>query len=122
MNAGTVYYWQIVAINASGAATGPIWSFTSDVAPTVAIGSPLSGATFTNPATMTLTASAADPDGTVTNVSYYSGSKLVGSATVSPYRVTWKTGIGTYTLTAVATDNNGLQTTSAPVIVKVVKK
>jgi hypothetical protein len=122
LNPGTTYYWQIVAANANGTATGPVWSFTTDIAPSVAIASPPSGATFTNPATITLTATATDPDGTIANVRYYSGSKLIGSATATPYTIGWKTGVGTYTLTAVATDNNGLQTTSAPVTVKVVKK
>jgi carbohydrate binding protein with CBM6 domain len=39
----TTYYWQIVAKNARGSTTGPIWSFTTTVA---APGQPIAGAPF----------------------------------------------------------------------------
>src|SRR5213076_1641244 len=46
--------------------------------------------------------------------------KPVMTLTNSPYSFTWtKIGPGSYTLTAVATDNGGIATTSAPVNVTV---
>jgi hypothetical protein len=86
-------------------------------APSVAITSPASGATYVAPATVPLTATASAFDSaTITSVAYYSGTTLIGSATAAPYAVSW-TGVaaGSYSLTAVATDSLGATTTSAPV-------
>jgi phosphatidylserine/phosphatidylglycerophosphate/cardiolipin synthase-like enzyme len=88
--------------------------------PSVSITSPTNGATYTAPANITITASASDSDGTVSKVAFYSGSTLLGTATTSPYTITWtNVPAGSYTLTAVATDNAGATTTSAGVNVTV---
>ena len=90
---------------------------TSNNNPTVSITSPGAGATFTAPATVTLNATAADSDGSVTKVSFFNGSTLLGEDTSSPYSYTWSNvSGGGYTATAVATDNAGATTTSAAVI------
>lgn len=82
--------------------------------PTVALTSPASGATYTAPASVTLAASAADADGTVARVEFYSGSTLLGTDTTSPYNFTWSSvPAGTYSLTAVAYDNVGARIVSA---------
>jgi hypothetical protein len=74
---------------------------------------PANGASITLGNSFTLTASASDADGSVTKVDYYAGSTKIGTATVSPYTVVWTpTATGSYVLTAVATDNAGLTTTS----------
>jgi regulation of enolase protein 1 (concanavalin A-like superfamily) len=87
-----------------------------NVPPTVAMTTPVSGATFTAPATIALAATAGDSDGTVARVDFYAGSTLVGSDTTSPYGVTWSgVAAGTYSLTARAIDNAGAATTSAAV-------
>ncbi|WP_139922586.1 Ig-like domain-containing protein [Hymenobacter sp. DG01] len=89
-------------------------------APTVSLTSPTASATFTAPATITLTANAADTDGTITKVEFYQGTTLLGTSTASPYSFTWAGATaGTYSLTAKAFDNAGLSTTSAPVTVTV---
>ena len=93
---------------------------TSDVPPSVSITSPTTGATFTAPANITITASASDSDGTVAKVDFYQGTTLIGTATAAPYSVTWNNvAAGTYNLTAVATDNGGATTTSTAVSVTV---
>jgi hypothetical protein len=89
-------------------------------APAVSITSPANGSTFTTPATISITASASDPDGSVARVQFYAGSTLVGTVTSGAAAVTWSgMAAGTYSLTAVATDDAGLKTTSAPVSVTV---
>ncbi|SDY65097.1 RHS repeat-associated core domain-containing protein [Lysobacter sp. yr284] len=87
--------------------------------PTVALRAP-AGAPFINPAQIGLTADAADPDGYVVSVAYYVNGQSLGTATAAPYPFTWNNvGPGNYSFTAVATDNNGKQTTSAAVPVTV---
>jgi len=107
-----VYYLDnLRSLNKNGAA---------NVAPTVSLTSPVSGASFTAPASIVLTAAAADSDGSIAKVEFYQGTTLLGIATTSPYSYTW-TGVaaGTYTITAKATDNAGAVTTSAAVSVTV---
>jgi chitinase len=89
-------------------------------APVVNITSPASGATFTAPATITITASASDNDGSVSKVEFFNGATSLGSATAAPYTITWSNvANGTYSLTAKATDNKGAVTTSGAVSVTV---
>lgn len=88
--------------------------------PTVSISSPASGATYGAPASMVITATAADSDGTVTKVDIYQGSTLLKSDTTVPYSVAWNdVRAGTYQLTAVARDNDGATKTSSAVTVTV---
>jgi len=58
-------------------------------APTVSLSAPANGATFTAPATITVSATASDPDGTVTKVDFFAGTTLIGTDTTSPYSITW---------------------------------
>ena len=88
--------------------------------PVVSINAPTGNASFEAPASLPLTASATDADGTVTRVEYFSGGTLIGTATEPPYAFAW-TGVaaGTYYLTARAVDNLGSVTTSPVVRVTV---
>ncbi len=77
---------------------------------------PANGATYTAPATVSLTATAADSDGTVSKVEFYQGATKLGEDTTSPYAYTWNSvAAGSYTLTAKAYDNSGAVTSSASV-------
>jgi phosphatidylserine/phosphatidylglycerophosphate/cardiolipin synthase-like enzyme len=124
---GTRYYWRIVSKTmAHMTAEGPVWSFTTsgtapnNVPPTVSISSPAGGATFTAPATITLSATAADSDGTVTQVQFFANGSPVGTDTTAPFSVAWSNvAAGSYTLTAIATDNGNMTTTSSPVSITV---
>nr|WP_311132667.1 glycoside hydrolase family 48 protein [Nonomuraea gerenzanensis] len=85
-------------------------------APTVSLTSPTAGQTYTAPATVAIAANAADADGTVAKVDFYQGSTLLGTDTSSPYSYNWQNvAAGSYSITARATDNAGLVTTSSPV-------
>ena len=69
---------------------------------------------------MTLSATAADPDGTIAKVEFFDGGTLLGSYTSSPYAWSWTPATaGAHSLTARATDNGGATTTSAAVAVTV---
>ena len=91
----------------------------ADQPPTVSITSPTNGASFTAPAVVPVIATAADPDGTVTNVAFFDGTTFLGQTNNTPYAVTNTFAAGTHSLTAVATDNAGLSTTSAVVTIAV---
>lgn len=92
-----------------------------NVPPSVMITSPAGGATFIAPATVAVTASASDSDGSIVRVDFFSNGIAAGSATTAPYTVTLANlAAGNYSLTAIATDNRGGVTTSAPVSIIVV--
>ncbi|MEK7609595.1 MAG: DUF4082 domain-containing protein [Patescibacteria group bacterium] len=92
----------------------------ANIPPTVSISSPVNGATFTAPASITINATASDSDGTISSVAFYNGATLLGTDTTSPYSYSWTgVGAGTYSLTARATDNSGAVTTSGAVGVTV---
>jgi glucose/arabinose dehydrogenase len=90
-----------------------------DVPPTVSLDSPTNGATFNPPANVTLSATAGDSDGSVTNVSFFDGALLLGATNQIPYQITTNFSAGPHALTAVATDNAGLSATSSVVNITV---
>jgi hypothetical protein len=82
--------------------------------PAVSLSSPANGASFPAGTSITVSATASDANGTVASVKFYAGSALIGTVTSSPYSVSWpKVAAGSYSLTAVATDNAGAMTTSS---------
>jgi photosystem II stability/assembly factor-like uncharacterized protein len=87
----------------------------SSTPPTVSITAPVNNSVVAAGSNVTISANASSP-GSISKVDFYNGSTLLGTSTASPYSNTWNTiPAGSYTLTAVATDNNGLTTTSAAV-------
>ena len=81
--------------------------------PTVTLSAPVDGATYSQGQAVTVSATAADSDGSIARVDFYAGSALVGSSTGTPYSIAWRNAApGTYTLTALATDDGGAQTRS----------
>ena len=92
-----------------------------NLAPTVSITSPGNNSTFNTTSNIAITATASDTDGSIANLAVYANGSLLGSSTKSPITVNWSTLVaGTYTLTAVARDNGGINTTSAAVTLSVV--
>src|SRR5262249_14025097 len=72
------------------------------------------------PANVTITASATDADGSITNVAFFAGNLFLGNLVSSPYSFTWNNApIGTHALTVRATDDQGCTTTSAVVTITV---
>ena len=88
--------------------------------PTVAITSPAADTVFNTGTAITLVASAADPDGSVSKVEFFAGTTKLGEATSSPWTYAWQNAAaGSYQLTAIATDNLGAKTTSVAVPIRV---
>lgn len=112
--------WVRVFVNGIYSDAKPLTLTKVIVPPTVAITAPAAGANFGAPASITITANAADSDGTVTKVEFFQGSTSLGVDTSSPFSITWaNVAIGSYSLTAKATDDDGTITTSAPVAITV---
>lgn len=88
--------------------------------PIVSISFPLNNSSFTSPASITVDASASDPDGAITKVELFQGNTKIGEKLTAPYSFTWKeVPEGTYSLTAIATDNSNSKTVSAAVSITV---
>jgi RHS repeat-associated protein len=116
---------QIWAMNADGSSQvnlsnnavgdyGPSWQpAAGNLPPSISITSPANGATFTAPASIAITASASDSDGSISRVDFYNATTLIGTAISAPYTFNWNNvAAGNYTLTAKATDNAGATTSS----------
>jgi len=103
--------------------TGLVVVVSANVAPSVSITNPANNAVFaTGPASISIQASASGNNGaTVTNVQFFSNAtNSIGSKASSPYNITFSNVLpGSYALTAKATDNNNLSTTSSVVNVTV---
>jgi hypothetical protein len=92
--------------------------------PSVTITAPADGSSYSRGAVIQITATAADT-GTggkaasgIASVAFYRGTVKIAGDTNSPYSVSWNTtgrALGTYSLTAVATDRAGNTTTSSAV-------
>jgi len=88
--------------------------------PVVSLTGPSNNAGYGSDETVRLTATASDPDGSVSKVDFYAGDLLIGSAGSVPYSIDWsRMNPGVYVLTAVATDNKGISTTSSPVTITI---
>ena len=110
-NSGGTASSAAVTVSVGGTASKP---------PMVGLTQPANGATFTAPATITFSASASDPDGSVTSVEFHASGVLLGSDTSSPYSVTISgMPAGTYAVTALARDDSGRTATSSPVSITI---
>jgi hypothetical protein len=92
-----------------------------NVAPSVSLTAPAADAQFTQGDNVSITATAADSDGTISKVEFFNGSTLLGTDTTSPYSFAWTTApLGSSSLTAKATDDKGAETVSTSVTIKVI--
>ena len=92
----------------------------ANVPPVVDLLSPTNGASFTAPANISLTTSTSDPDGEVVQVEFFAGAVSLGVSTQRPFQLDWSPVTpGTYSLSALATDNRGATTISGASVVTV---
>jgi Bacterial Ig domain/Secretion system C-terminal sorting domain len=92
----------------------------NNVAPTVSITAPANGGSVLGgiaTTTVTITAGAADVDGTVSSVEFFVNNVSIGTDVTSPFSIDWISSaqFGPFSLTAKATDNFGDNTTSAAI-------
>ncbi|MBX9851636.1 MAG: carbohydrate-binding protein [Cytophagaceae bacterium] len=110
-DAGGIMIWELTldAIGSKSllsAIDSVVDAASNNLPPTTSITSPANHAAFTEGDTITITADAADTDGSITKVSFYAGTFKIGEDLSAPYSIQWiGAGAGTYYLTARATDN-----------------
>ncbi len=103
-------------ITANFSATSPV----TNMPPSVTITNPVNNAVFVAPTNLTINISASDSDGTVAQVVLFANTNQLAVLTGGNFNFVWTNAtIGTNILTAIATDNGGLSTISAPVTVTV---
>jgi plastocyanin len=111
------YTLSAIASDNSGAKATNSVSIVVDTPPSVTITNPMSGMVFAAPANVTIQVSASDTDGTVTNVQFLVGLTVLSNDAAAPFSaVTNNLAAGSYTLSAVASDNNGVKATNAATI------
>ncbi|HEX4644807.1 MAG TPA: Ig-like domain-containing protein, partial [Verrucomicrobiae bacterium] len=101
---------QAAALSANGVDNPPFAILTS----------PVNNATFTAPTNIALSASAMDPDGTVSKVEYFQSGTKLGESTdaAGQFPLTWSNAApGNYVVTARVTDNGGAFSISSPISV-----
>lgn len=85
--------------------------------PQIAITNPAAGAVFATPANVTIQAAVTNGSSAVTNVQFLVGSSVLTNETTAPFSATTNNlAAGSYTLSAIATDNNGLKATNTATI------
>jgi hypothetical protein len=93
-----------------------------DAPPTVSLTSPTNNATYIAPAALSIAAAASDTDGTVSMVQFFAGTNRLGQAISPPYSLIWSNPpLGSYVLTARATDDLGVIAASSPVDITIIK-
>jgi len=97
-------------------------SNTANQPPVITITSPTKNTAFISPATITIEATASDPDGSVSKVEFFSGTTKLVELSVPPFVFTLKdVQEGRYTFSAIATDNLNAKAVSAAVDIVVEK-
>lgn len=95
-------------------------SAAGNVPPSLSITGPANGAVFESGANININADATDGDGSVSTVHFYANNTLIGTDSIAPFNFTWnEVRGGSYSLTAVATDNSGGVANSSPVTINV---
>ena len=111
---------QVTAIIPTDGPLGTLHISRANLPPQITLTSPTSNSSYTSPATIFLSATATDPDSTIRSVEFFSGATRLATLPAAPYSFTWNAvPVGTYQLSAVATDTSGANTRSSVITVTV---
>jgi hypothetical protein len=118
---GTDVLTAVVTDNEGATVTsaGVTINIASNPPPSVSITAPTAGASFITGDVVNITATATD-NGSVTGVEFFVDGNLLSTDNTAPYAATYTSTLGNHLITARATDNAGLQATSAAVSIVVV--
>lgn len=110
-----------VTDNLGGIAQSATVSITvTSLPPSVTLTAPVHGANFVSGSLVLLSATASDPDTTVTAVDFYDNGSLLASVTAPTFNYQWTAGAGgAHVLSAVARDDSGASSAPSAVTVQV---
>lgn len=114
--------WDNIAITKADSFAAPAASgATATLRPIVRIVSPVNGSSsYSGGGGLMPTADAVDLDGSISKVQFFAGTDQIGETVSAPWTVQWSNAVsGRYVLTAIATDNSGVTTLSAPVVIEI---
>ncbi|MEM6345944.1 MAG: Ig-like domain-containing protein, partial [Bacteroidota bacterium] len=113
---GTYDLYAIAADDDANTTTSATIQFSAKTPPTVSISTPVDGTIYPAPQAITLAANAADADGSITGVEFFVNGISVGTVNTAPWQLAYVIpASGTYDVYAVATDDDGNNTTSATI-------
>lgn len=93
---------------------------TTNTPPVIKLTNPIGNSVFVAGTNITMNATASDANGTISKVEFYRGTVKLGEDLTSPYTFQWNNvQPGSYALSAKATDNQEVTTTSTAVNIKV---
>jgi hypothetical protein len=120
LTAGTHSLRAVATDNLGATATSMVTILVNNP-PSALLTYPTNDAWFAAPANITLTATAADTDGSVTKVEFFEGATKLGEDLEAPYSLVLNNlSSGSYSFTVSATDNHGAATTSPAISVAVI--
>ncbi len=94
--------------------TGQVFVASSGAPPTLSITNPLSGTVFAAPASVTVKAGVTNGSGAIANVEFLQGTSVLANETTGPFSVTDNSlAAGSYTITAIASDDDGFSATNS---------
>ena len=97
-----------------------IWALSLNAPPEVSLVSPATGAVIAGGTDIAIEAQASDAGGSVAKVEFFANGVKLGERTALPFTFVWQNApAGQFVLTAVATDDQGVSTTSEPVSMQV---
>jgi hypothetical protein len=117
LGAGSYSLTSVEIADGIATTSAPV-NFSVSTPVSVSITNPAAGEVFSTPANVAIQPDLAQ-DSTASNVQFFSNNTSLGSASSSPFDFTNSFGVGSYSLTAVATAG-GINTTSAAVNISVV--
>lgn len=121
--AGDLSVYAVVYDNQGASATSAVYNTSivlSQQPPIVALAQPTNGTSVLAPVNLVVRANASDVDGWVSRVEFQRDGVKVGTVTNSPFALTLTNhSLGSFGYTAVATDNQGLVSTSAVSVVTI---
>jgi len=118
---GDTYYYVVTSYNNLGASSLPSNEVSGIVLgnPTVSLFTPSDRANFNGPTVIALSATASEIGGGIARVDFYSGSSVFAESVGTPFTAEWTANPGSYVLSAVAYDLNGVSVRSGTLPVTV---